>query len=260
MRVLVLGAGKMVEAILMGLKDSLDLSEWWIYSPSGVSALKLSSQVGARSVTKLNEVNPEWVLIGCKPQHLKDLSGFLGGQFKNCLHVSLLAAISEQDQCQLLGTSRLVRVMPNLSVKFKAGVTLLSSLSATDELTSVETLFSKIGSTMRVQENELDELTLLTGSGPAFFYEFSLLLASSFHSLNPEKREYLIRSVLVGAGVMAQEEKDSLKNLIKAVTSKGGVTEAVLRGWEKGELGESVSRGIEAGHQRREELKASLQN
>jgi pyrroline-5-carboxylate reductase len=59
---------------------------------------------------------------------------------------------------------------------------------------------------------------------------------------------------------MAHEEEDSLKNLIKAVTSKGGVTEAVLRGWEKGELGELVSRGIEAGHQRREELKASLQN
>jgi pyrroline-5-carboxylate reductase len=260
MRVLVIGAGKMVEAVLMGLKDSLDLSEWCIYSPSGVSALKLSHQVGAKSVTNLSEVNPDWILLGCKPQHLKELSRFLGGQFKNCLHVSLLAALSEHDQCQILETTRLVRVMPNLAVKYKAGVSLLSSRSAKDELSFLEILFSKLGSVLRVEENELDELTLLTGSGPAFFYEFSHILATSFQSLTHEKREVLVRSVLLGAGIMAQGEKECLVELVKAVTSKGGVTEAVLGKWEKEHLGDILSMGIEAGHQRRAELKASLQN
>jgi pyrroline-5-carboxylate reductase len=260
MNVLVLGAGKMVEAILMGLKEEQDLSHWYIYSPSGVSASQLASRVGAQVALKLDRLEPEWVFIGCKPQQLKDLSILLKNQFKNCLHISLLAALTENDQRSLLGVSRLIRVMPNLAVKIKKGVTLLSSHSAKEELKVIDRLFSNLGTTLVVEEVELDELTLLTGSGPAFFYEFATSVADSFVSLDAEKRELLVRKVLSGAQALADGDKNSLKEMIKAVTSKGGVTEAVLGEWRKDHLKDFITKGIKAGQERREELKASLQS
>ena len=183
MRVLVLGAGKMIEAILTGLKKTENLSEWVIYSPSGVSAQALAGKVGARVTTDpLLVKNPDWILVGCKPQQLSDLGATLKGAFKESLFVSILAALSEEDQISKLGAKELIRVMPNLPVEFNEGISLLASVSGKTRLSSMQSLFSKLGTSLIVTEDELEELTLLTGSGPAFFYEFSKDLAASFSS------------------------------------------------------------------------------
>ena len=259
MKVLVLGAGKMTEAILTGLKVSEDLSQWTIFSPSGVSAKSLAAKVGARATSDLSSVEqPDWVLIGCKPQQLPDLKVTLGGKFSESLFVSMLAALSEDDQKEILGIKNLIRVMPNLPVEMRKGVTLLSSSSAETRLSSFETLFSKLGVAMSVSEAELEELTLLTGSGPAFFYEFAGNLASSFTSLTPEAREKLARQVLLGAATATSGTTKPLVEMTSAVTSKGGVTIAVLEAWRELGLFALLQKGIETGKKRSLEIKSLL--
>lgn len=259
MKVLVLGAGKMTEAILTGLKKSEDLSQWMIYSPSGTSAKVLAGKVGAKVVTDLSSVEtPDWVLVGCKPQQLKELKTNLNNRFQKELFVSMLAAVSEEDQRQILGVNELIRIMPNLPVEFNSGVTLLSSTSGSKRLSSFESLFKKLGTALVVSEEELEELTLLTGSGPAFFYEFSRNLAQGFQSRSIEEREKLARDVLLGAALAAKSSQKSLEEMTNAVTSKAGVTIAVLEKWRESKFVDFVRQGIHAGKKRSQEIRDSL--
>lgn len=261
MKVLVLGAGKMTEAILMGLKEKENLSEWFIWSPSGVSAGKLAGKVGARAVNDLKDVkNPDWVLVGCKPQQLKDLKVSLDGRFQESLYVSMLAALSEEDQKSILGVKDLIRIMPNLPVEHNEGITLLSSTSAKTRLGSFQTMFSKLGTALVVTEEELEELTLLTGSGPAFFYEFAKALADSFTSLDEAQREKLVRQVLKGSSRSATGTTKPLNEMVDAVTSKGGVTIATLTHWRDKQFSAFIKKGIEAGKKRASEIKHLLQS
>ena len=260
MKVLVLGAGKMTEAILTGLKKSEDLSQWMIYSPSGTSAKALAIKVGAKAVTDLATVDsPDWVLVGCKPQQLKELKTNLNDKFQKELFVSMLAAVSEEDQRQILGVKELIRIMPNLPVEFNAGVTLMSSVSGAKRLSSFEFLFKKLGTTLIVPESELEELTLLTGSGPAFYYEFTKALANSFESLTQEQREKLARQVLLGAARATEGTTRTLEEMTSAVTSKAGVTIAVLEKWRESKFLDFIRAGILNGKKRSQEISDSLQ-
>lgn len=258
MKVLVLGAGKMTGAILEGLKNEVDLSRFYIYSPSGVSASALAKSVGAVHVKTLDEVTPDYVWIGCKPQQLKDLALALNGRFQNATFVSMLAALTEKDQLTVLGVKKLIRIMPNLSVKYKKGITLISTESAKANLAQIKTLFSLIGLAKELPEAELEELTLLTGSGPALFYEFTKILSASFNSLTDAEREELARMVLVGSGVSVSSSEDSLSTMIDGVTSKAGVTIAVLEQWRKLKMNELILDGVSTGKKRSDEIKASL--
>jgi pyrroline-5-carboxylate reductase len=259
MKILVLGAGKMVEAILEGLKNETDMSHFFLYSPSGTSAKELAAKVGANFLSDLDNIkDPSWVWIGCKPQQLKDLAHSIQGKFPNATFVSMLAALKESDQLNVLGGQKLIRIMPNLPLRFKKGITLLSSSSAAEELKLIKTLFSSIGLTQVVSEDELEELTLLTGSGPALFYEFTKLLAASFTSLNEEQREELSRMVMIGSGVSVGSSEENLSHMIDNVTSKAGVTIAVLNEWRSLKLNELILKGIVAGKKRTSEITQSL--
>ena len=249
MRILVVGAGKMVDAILAGLPGPA-VSPWGIVSKSGSSAKNLATQYGLQFCENISDFpNPDWILLGCKPQQLKEI------KIPDVPVMSLLAAIPEETQKKILGVSQLVRVMPNLPVKSGKGVVLLSS-SEKRLLKMPEELFSKVGMVKTMPENELEELTLLTGSGPALFYEFTKNLAASFTSLNQAEREELAKAVLIGAATSVSGH--DLQSLIDAVTSKGGVTIAVLEEWRKHGLSQVLKSGVDNGMKRTEELKARL--
>jgi pyrroline-5-carboxylate reductase len=251
----------MVEAILVGLSKKESLGAWGIWSPSGTSAKALAGKVGAQFVSDLDQAqDPQWVMVGCKPQQLMALAENLNGRFQNSLYVSLLAAITESDQRAVLKVPRLVRVMPNLNVKIHEGVTLLSSSSASAELKAVEGMMGKLGLAISMDEAALEELTLLTGSGPALIYEFALNLSQGFTTLTQEQREALARQVLTGVGAHVKQEQQPLQQMIDAVTSKGGVTIAVLEKWREKGLSALLEEGVKRGLERTAELKAILRS
>lgn len=252
--VLVLGAGKMTEALLQGLKSSTDLSSYHIYSVSCVSAEKLAQKIGAKHISTLDGISPTWILLGCKPQQLTDLKKTIGDRFNDCLFVSMLAAIPEDVQRSKLQCKKLIRIMPNLPVRYQAGVTLISSQSVADSA-AFQQLFAKVGVSLILKEDELEELTLLTGSGPAFFYEFAKNVSESFTSLNQDTREELARAVLLGSGLSVKNSDQKLVAMIDAVTSKGGVTIATLESFRFSELGKLIKSGVEAGKKRSQEIK-----
>jgi pyrroline-5-carboxylate reductase len=259
MKVLVLGTGQMMEGILRGWMGIVDFKDWTLYSPSGVSSQRLASLIGAQWTDKPEDVKGvEWMILGCKPQQLSDVGSKFHKTFNQSTVLSLLAAVDEADQRRILGVERLVRVMPNLGVKFKKGISLISSSSAPSELPKIQELFAHLGLSLIVKETELEELTLLTGSGPAFFYELALNLSKSFTSLDEDSREKLAKAVLSGAGITADQDPRPLRELTSSVTSKGGVTIAVLEKWRESGLMKVVKDGIERGKARTFEIKDLL--
>jgi pyrroline-5-carboxylate reductase len=239
----------MVVSILAGMSAE-GVSSWGIVSKSGVSAKRLADQFGMQFCENISDFpNPDWILLGCKPQQIKEIV------IPDVPVMSLLAAIPEQTQKEILKVSHLIRVMPNLPVKTRTGVTLLSS-SSKQLLKMPEELFSRLGVTKTLSEKELEELTLLTGSGPALFYEFAKTLAASFTSLTADEREALARAVLQGSA--ASLDESTLQSMIDAVTSKGGVTIAVLEEWRRKGLSDVLESGVKNGLRRTEELKAHL--
>jgi pyrroline-5-carboxylate reductase len=251
MNVLVIGAGKMTSAILEGFVGQMDFSQWMIYSPGGQSSKSLAQKIGAQVIGSLHEAKePDWILVGCKPQQLQSLASNLPESLRGALFVSMLAAIPEKKQLEVLGASKLIRIMPNLPVKHREGVTLMCGQSAAGELKEFQKLFALLGMSLIVGEPELEELTLLTGSGPALVYEFTRSLAEGFTALTPTQREILAVQMLYGAALNAHKEKGQLQTKIDAVTSKGGVTIAVLEGWRRHSFLDTVKAGLLAGQER----------
>lgn len=249
MKVLVIGAGKMISAILAGL-DAEGMSSWGIVSKTGESAKKVADLYGLQFVDKQEDFGkPDWILLGCKPQQLKEI------KIPNVPVMSVLAAIPEKSQKEILGVSHLVRIMPNLPVRFNKGISLVSSTSSSHLAYPLE-VFGKLGTVKVMSEGELEELTLLTGSGPALFFEFAKSLASAFTSLSQEEREELTKALI--QGVAASTGEDSFQKLIDAVTSKGGVTIAVLEEWRRKNLSNVLADGVKNGLKRTEELKSHL--
>lgn len=259
MKTLVLGAGKMVSAILEGLTHQIDLTDFYIYSPSGVSAKQLAKKVGANWLTDIGQVKDfEYVWIGCKPQQLQSVSALVLPELKNAIFVSFLAAISEKVQMEYLGVTKLIRVMPNLNVRIKKGISLASSLSNPASLPQLENIFKKLGHFIILSEEELDDLTLLSGSGPALIYEFAKNLSDSFSSLNENDREKLVKSLLVGSAEVASNSQKSFMELSSEVTSKGGVTIAVLNYWRDHGFNNLIQAGVKNGKLRSLEITKSF--
>jgi pyrroline-5-carboxylate reductase len=258
-KVLVLGAGKMVGAFLEGISHSQDLSNWMIYSPTGISAKNLAVKFNMDFIQDLGKVPlPDLILVGCKPQQLANLKQLIGERFNECLFLSLLAAVSEKNQLNILKAKRLIRIMPNLSIAVNRGVILASSESAPKDLVLLKDLLSAIGKTIIVSDSELDELTLLTGSGPALFFYLAQNLVNSFDSLDSDFREDILREVLIGAGALLDKNNKKFSQLITEVSSKGGVTGAILTEWNNSNFPLMVSKGIRAGLNRANSINSGL--
>ncbi len=261
MKGIVLGCGNMSRAVVQGLSSVLNFNQTYFYTPSKTKAQKLAQDVGGIFLEDLSTLpeDPEFVFLACKPQQFSDLAKSLKGKFKtNPLFISILAATSLSLHEELLGSTRILRVMPNMPVKFKTGVSLLiASASVTKaEKDQWQNSLNHIGVTKWTQnEKEFDQLMLLCGSGPAFMYQWLKWLAEMSPELNFDECQQLAISVMEGSLASIKEQKDKdLQTLINEVTSKGGVTAAVLSGWEKENISASLKNGWNQGLTRVDEI------
>jgi len=257
MRVLIIGAGKMVDALLSGLRP--DEHDYFIFSPSGISAKALAEKHSINYLTAPFIDSPDIVMLGHKPQQLRDVAEVLKGKFPESIFASLLAAVDEKNQLESLYVKKLVRVMPNLSVGVKKGVTLLSSLSVdSDEMQILKRWLSPTGICVEVNETQLDELTLLTGCGPALFFQFAFNVSKCFETLSLDETLKLTAQVMIGSSDLINKYDGKFSKAIQDVASKGGVTEAILKSWNEGRFFDEIRNGIDAGKIKTQMIKDSL--
>lgn len=260
MKAVVLGCGNMSRAIIEGMSGAVDFSETYFYTPSQSKAKSLAAQVKGRFAAELTDLptDPDVVILGCKPQQFAELSKLIKGKFhSDPLYLSILAATPLSLHESLLGSKKILRVMPNMSVRFKKGISILLDSDIPEVLKiEWEKNFALIGKVKRVKtEEQFNHLMLLCGSGPAFMYQWLKWLSVMSEDLTMNEREELAIAVMEGAlETMRNDSSKSLETLISEVTSKGGVTAAVLSGWSDESIQGKLQAGWDKGIKRTEEI------
>jgi len=210
--------------------------------------------------------NADLVVLAVKPQMLKEVCTSIkpAVQQKKPLLVSIAAGIRETDIRRWLGGDvSIVRCMPNTPALVGSGVSGLyaNSLVTETQKSLAENVLRSVGVTLWLDdEAQLDSVTALSGSGPAYIFLVieALQLAGVKLGLSEKNARLLAIETSFGASKMALESTDSPKTLRHKVTSPGGTTARALEVLQSGGLVELFESALQAAKQRSIELADQL--
>lgn len=227
-----LGCGKMGSAMLAGwLEGGLKPSSVWVQDPFP------SNWVNAQGV-HVNEdlpLSPAIVLIAVKPQMMADALPVLAAMGNgDTLFVSIAAGVTIANYESILGTETpIIRAMPNTPAAVGKGITaIIGNSHASDaNLDTTQQLLEAIGQVVRLEnESQMDAVTGVSGSGPAYVFHMieTLAAAGEAQGLAPELAMQLAKATVAGAGALAEGADETPSQLRVNVTSPNGTTQAGL--------------------------------
>jgi pyrroline-5-carboxylate reductase len=202
------------------------------------------------------------VVIAVKPHHVRALlAEFAEWITDDHLIISAVGAITTAQIEQAFTTApAVIRCMPNTPIAVGEGMIALAPGAHTtpDDLAQAETLLRAIGRVVQLPETQLDAVTALSGSGPAYFYYLAeaLIDACVLLGLSRALAEELVIQTAVGSALMLRDSGDDPVRLRAAVSSPGGVTIAAVRKLEEGAVRGAVMAAAEAGRDRSIALRA----
>jgi pyrroline-5-carboxylate reductase len=267
MKIAFIGGGNMARAIIGGLlaKDTA-AADIVVVEPDGSARLRLLAEYGVRAVPapgpELAEVQA--VILAVKPQTMRAAAVGLAGVAGDALFVTIAAGIRIEDLSRWLGgRRRIVRAMPNTPALVHAGITGLHAAEglAEDDRALAETLLSAVGATLWLErEADLDAVTAVSGSGPAYvFYAIEALeQAARELGLAEGASRSLALWTFVGATKLAIERGEDPAALRAQVTSKGGTTERALEVLEAANVKRHFVDAVKAACERSRELGQAL--
>ncbi|MEI2807094.1 pyrroline-5-carboxylate reductase [Albidovulum sp.] len=228
-----LGCGKMGSAMLAGwLKGGLPGPGVWVREPHPSDWLKAQG-------VHLNEALPDApaiVLVAVKPQMMAEalpaLAGLGGG---GTLFLSVAAGTTIAHYQSVLGPATpIVRAMPNTPAAIGRGITAITGNARATEahLRLAEALLSAVGQVVRLEgEHQMDAVTAVSGSGPAYVFHLieTLAAAGVAEGLPGPLALQLAKATVAGAGALAEQAAEDPAQLRVNVTSPGGTTAAALK-------------------------------
>lgn len=227
-----LGCGKMGSAMLQGwLADGLPASSVWVQDPYPSEWLQASGvHINAELPT-----TPAVVLIAVKPQMMEDALPVLAAMGNgDTLFVSVAAGVSIAAYERILGDQTpIVRAMPNTPAAVAKGITaIVGNTQAGDEgLAKAEALLKAVGQVVHLDnEGQIDAVTGLSGSGPAYVFHMieCMAAAGEAQGLSPALSMALAKATVAGAGALAEAADETPEQLRINVTSPNGTTQAGL--------------------------------
>ena len=234
-KVALIGAGAMGGALLKGWIDkrAIDAAASAVFEPDPSAALQATARDAAIMLNPPISPRFDAVVLAVKPQSLSD-AGPYAPMAQNAVVISVLAGRSIASVSSVLGTTRIIRAMPNLPSMVGAGAAGLYAPPAVsgDDRRIARTLMEAVGEAVFVDsEAAIDAVTAISGSGPAYFFLLSEALEEAALALGlpAESAAALARQTLVGAGAVIAADDRNAAALRKAVTSPGGTTEAALK-------------------------------
>ncbi len=252
--IVLLGCGKMGSALLAGwLEDGLPANAVHVIDPAPSDWLRGTGvQIGGALPPA-----PAVTLIAVKPQMMGDALPALRG-LGDTLFVTVAAGTPIAAYEAALGGIRLVRAMPNTPAAIGRGITALIGNAATDtaDMNLAHGLLAAVGEVVHLDhENQMDAVTGLSGSGPAYVFHLieTMTAAGVAQGLAPDLSARLARATVAGAGALAMAGEDPATLRIN-VTSPGGTTQAGLDVLMP-ELPDLIARTVAAATHRSRELR-----
>ena len=236
-----IGGGNMAQALIIGLKSQQGLNQQFAMQDITVIELdaniraELSKNLGINTTDCLSSIQAcDVIVLAIKPQQLPALAKALAPLLDNQLVISIAAGIRLCDLSRWLGDYKaIVRAMPNTPAQIQAGITGLYAMPNVSavQISLADQVLSAAGSTVWLNsEEQLDAVTAISGSGPAYvFYMIEALQQASIDlGLNEAQAKQLSIATFKGASLLADASSSPIETLREQVTSKGGTTEQGL--------------------------------
>jgi len=263
MKITFLGGGNMANALIGGLlKQGFAATDISVIEPVAEARAKLNQVYGVTPFDTAEAVSGvgDLLVLAVKPQQMKDAVAPLVGKLGQAVVVSIAAGLDLTALSRFLGGHRkIVRAMPNTPALIGAGITGLCPLPEVDaaERAAADRVLSAVGRTVWIaDEDKMDGVTALSGSGPAYVFLFieALQQAAADLGFTPEQGRQLAIETVQGAAALAAQSDEPAAVLRERVTSKGGTTEAALRTMADKGVKDGIVAGVKAAEARGREL------
>ena len=260
-----IGGGNMASSLIGGL-----IADGWnpacirVADTSTQRLAQLAEQFPITTTTSNSEAaaHADVLVLAVKPQVMKSVAQELADivSQQQTLVISIAAGIPAAALGNWLGKSTaIVRTMPNTPAMVQSGATALyaNSCVSEDQRSIAEAILRAVGIAIWVEdEAQMDAVTALSGSGPAYFFLFmeALQMAGQELGLPENTARLLALQTAFGAAKMALESSEDAATLRRRVTSPGGTTEHAIRTFQEGKLEALVSKALLAAAERSREL------
>ncbi|WP_229007674.1 pyrroline-5-carboxylate reductase [Methylophilus sp. Leaf408] len=236
-RITFIGGGNMAQALITGLRQrDFAMQQITVIDPDASKQDRLQQALGVRTAQALSAeaLQADVIVLAVKPQQLKTVAESLAPYLQSQLVISVAAGIRTTDLSRWLnGYSTLIRTMPNTPAQIQAGVTGVYALASVSEGQRLlaDSLLQAAGDVVWLtDEAQLDAVTAISGSGPAYVFLLIEALTDAGVALGLDKDKALQLSVATfkGASLLAAASETPIATLREQVTSKGGTTEQGL--------------------------------
>ncbi|HAV57359.1 MAG: pyrroline-5-carboxylate reductase [Acinetobacter sp. GWC1_38_13] len=261
-----IGGGNMAQALIGGLL-SRGLPTTRITVSDPVEQIRqILEEKGIQTTTDNVEAiqNADVVVLAVKPQVLATVLQPLKGLLSDKLVISIIAGAEIQTISELIGGSqRIVRVMPNTPALVQTGahgIYASEAVNAQDRKLTNQIL-AATGLTIWVDsEAQIDAVTAVSGSGPAYFFYLmeSMIRAGKNLGLDEKVATALTLQTALGAAQMAITSSNSPSELRKNVTSPNGTTQAALEVFDRAQISQNIQAALAAAQKRSQELAQEL--
>ena len=264
-----IGGGNMSTSLINGLIASgHSATKIWVADIDEEKLQTLATNLNINISSSNDELirHVDVVVLAVKPQVLRSVSELasLAVQQHDPLIVSIAAGINQQSLTHWLGSdTAIVRCMPNTPALVQTGATVLHANTRVNvqQRDLAENILRAVGITIWVEnESQLDAVTAVSGSGPAYFFLLMEAMENSAIELGLELQtaRLLIQQTALGAAKIAIEASESPAQLRKRVTSPGGTTQKALETFAAGNFDLLVSNALQAARDRSIEMSKEL--
>lgn len=257
-----IGGGNMASAIIGGLlRQGMDAGQIEVVEPFEAARAALQEQFGIQAKAEAGSAlaRAQFVIWAVKPQTFKEAAAAVAPHTADALHLSVAAGIPTGSIAAWLGSERIVRAMPNTPALIGQGITGLYARPAVDAEARalVEQVVASTGKHVWVEEEaQLDAVTALSGSGPAYVFLFleAMARAGVEMGLGAHQAYQLAVATFQGASELAARSSEPAEVLRQRVTSKGGTTHAAITHLQQAQVPEHFVAAMRAAEQRAREL------
>lgn len=262
MNICFIGYGNMAKALISCFQKE-GQNKLFVTAPSLVEKLS-NEELNTHFDNKAFLQQANIIVLAIKPAQVKPVMQEIGPLVpKHCLLVSVVAGVNMSQLAHFCNEKQaIIRCMPNTPITLAKGATaLLANSHVTKEAKmQLENLFHRSGLITWVKnEDDINKITALSGSGPAYIFFFieAMIAGALKLGLEPELAKTFSLQTLAGSLALLESTQLSAQALRQQVTSPGGTTAAALAIFDKENLSELVATAMKAAYERAEELSKS---
>lgn len=262
MKIAVIGGGNMGLTYAESIYNNFDNTNISIVEKNAAKIKQLQTETHFNVYSNASEciANAEIVLLAVKPQFISTVFN----EIKSLVNpkqiiLSIMAGVTIDTLHKGLNTPKIVRAMPNLPSQVGHGVTgFIASAEVTDEETKqIQAILEATGSAIKVPNEEaIDAITALSGSGPAYVFYFmnAMMDKAKDFGFNETEAKDIVLNTFLGTAKLFKNSSTPADTWIERVTSKGGTTHAALTSFKNDNLNKNIQKGTQAAFNRAKEL------